>query len=156
LITYLGRKITLKGVRPVTQIQHKFENYYLYGAVSIPDGENLFWELPCMNADCFQFYINDLSEKFPDTMNVLLSDNAAIHKAKRLVIPENIYLMFLPACSPELNPIERFWQYVKKFLKNKIFSDLNHMKSYVRKLLKGISDHDAASVTRFSYISDAI
>jgi len=155
LITCLGKKITLKGVRPVSKIQRIFENYYIYGAVGIPDGENFFLEFPVMNTYCFQFFIDCLSREFPDSMNLLLTDNAGIHKAKRLIIPENIYLIFLPAYSPELNPVERFWQHVKKDIKNRIFNGLQEMKDYVANFLKHCSDQTVASLTNFSYISDA-
>lgn len=156
LITSLGRRITLPGVRPVARIQRVFENYYIYGAVGIADGRNLFFEFPRMNTDCFQNFIEMFSEEFPDSMNILLIDNAGIHKAKRLVIPENIRLIFLPAYSPELNPVERFWQHIKRDIKGKIFSALQEMKDYVADILKKCSEETVASLTAFPYISDSL
>ncbi len=156
LITSLGRRITLPGVRPVARIQRVFENYYIYGAVGIPDGRNLFSEFPNMNTDCFQNFIEIFSEEFSDSMNVLLIDNAGIHKAKRLVIPQNIRLIFLPAYSPELNPVERFRQHIKRDIKGKIFSVLQDMKDYVADILKKCSEETIASLTGFSYIADLI
>ncbi len=41
-------------------------------------------------------------------------DNGAFHKAKKLEFPENVVLLFQPAYRPDVNPIERVWQYVKK------------------------------------------
>jgi transposase len=155
LITSPGRRITLPGVRPVARIQRVFENYYIYGAVGISDGRNLFLEFPCMNTDCFQNFMEIFSEEFSDSMNVLLIDNAGIHKAKRLVIPGNIRLIFLPAYSPELNPVERFWQHIKRYIKGKIFSGLQEMKDYVADILKKCSEETVASLTGFPYISDS-
>ena len=86
----------------------------------------------------------------------MLIDNAGIHKAKRLIIPENIRLLFLPSYSPELNPIERFWQYIKGYTKGKIFSGLPEMKDYVADILKKCSQKMTASLTGFSYILDAV
>jgi len=108
LITSLGKRITLRGVRPAGLIQRTFQNYYIYGAADVSDGENFFPEFSNMNTDCLQYFINNFSEYFQDTVNIMLIDNAGIHKAKRLNIPENIRLIFLPPYSPELNPIERF------------------------------------------------
>ncbi len=156
LITSPGKRITLPGVRPVGLIQRTFENYYIYGAADVSDGENFFLEFPNMNTDCFQFFISKLSEVFPDSMNIMLTDNAAIHKAKRLIIPENIRLIFLPPYSPELNPVERFWQYIKKDTKGKIFSGLQEMKDYVADILRECSKKTIASLTGFSYILEAI
>jgi len=156
LITSLGKRITLRGVRPVGLIQRIFENYYIYGAADVSDGENFFLEFSNMNTDCFQYFIDKFSEFFQDSMNVMLIDNAGIHKAKRLIIPENIRLIFLPPYSPELNPIERFWQYIKDDIKGKIFSGLPEMKDRVADILKKCSKKTTASLTGFSYILDAI
>lgn len=156
LITPLGKRITLSGVRPVGQIQITYQNYYIYGAAEVSCGENFFLEFPCMNTDCLQGFLDGFSEIFSDSMNVMLIDNAGIHKAERLIIPENIRLVFLPPYSPELNPIERFWQYIKKDIKGEIFSDLAKMKDYVADILKECSEKTIASLTGFSYILDAL
>jgi len=156
LITSPGKRITLPGVRPVGTIQRTSQNYYIYGAAEVSCGESFFLELPFMNTDCFQCFLDGFSETFSDSMNVFIIDNAGIHKAKRLIIPENIRLIFLPPYSPELNPIERFWQYIKKDIKGEIFSDLAEMKDYVADILKECSKKTIASLTGFSYILDAI
>ena len=44
----------------------------------------------------------------PDEHAVLVLDNAGWHVAKALAVP-NITLLFLPAYSLELNPVERLW-----------------------------------------------
>ena len=49
---------------------------------------------------------------------VLVLDNAAIHKAKAVTAfaqsESRLSLVYLPPYSPELNPIERVWAYVKR------------------------------------------
>jgi transposase len=156
LITPLGKRITLPGVRPVGQIQRVYENYYIYGAAEVSCGENFFLEFPCMNTDCFQCFPDGFSETFSDSMNIFIIDNAGIHKAKKLIIPENICFIFLPPYSPELNPVERFWQHIKRNIKGKIFSDLAAMKDYVANILKECSEKTIASITGFSYILNAL
>jgi len=89
-------------------------------------------------------------------MNIMLTDNASVHKAKKLIIPGNIRLIFLPPYSPGLNPAERFRQYIKKDAKGKIFSGLQEMKDYAANILRKCSKKTTASLTGFSYISDAI
>jgi len=94
-----------------------YKNYCIYGAVGISGGESLFSGFPNMNTDCFRYFTEKISEVFSDTANVLLSGNAGIHKAERSVIPENVSLIFLPACSPGPNPAERFRQHIKRHTK---------------------------------------
>jgi hypothetical protein len=135
LITSLGKRITLRGVGPAGMIQRTFENYYIYGAADAAAGENFFPGFSNMNTDCFQCFIDKFSKYFQDSINIMLTDSAGIHKAERLIIPENIRLIFLPPCSPELNPAERFWQYIKQHTKGKIFSGIPEMKNYVADIL---------------------
>jgi hypothetical protein len=52
--------------------------------------------MPNCNADNFQQFLNELSKQYVDVYNILTLDNGAFHKAKTLVIPDNIGLIFLP------------------------------------------------------------
>jgi len=109
-----------------------------------------------MNTDCFQCFLDGFSKTFSDSTDIFIIDNAGIHKAKRLIIPENIRFISLPPYSPELNPIGRFWQYIKQDIKGEIFSNLAEMKDYVADILKKCSRKTIASITGFSYILDAL
>jgi transposase len=59
----------------------------------------------------------------PGAHAVLLLDQAGWHMTKKLVIPPNITLLPLPARSPELNPVENLWQFLREnWLGNRIFA----------------------------------
>ena len=45
---------------------------------------------------------------------LLIADSASWYDSKKLEIPEHIYITKLPPYSPELNPTERFFQYMKE------------------------------------------
>jgi len=49
----------------------------------------------------------------PGAHAIVLMDKAGWHIADKLVVPANITPVFLPPYSPELNPIERLWLYLK-------------------------------------------
>ena len=58
----------------------------------------------------------------PGAHAVLLLDQAGWHTTSKLAIPENITLMPLPPRSPELNPVENVWQFLRdNWLGNRIF-----------------------------------
>ena len=58
----------------------------------------------------------------PGAHAVLLLDKAGWHTTKKLALPANITLMPLPARSPELNPVENIWQFLREnWLGNRIF-----------------------------------
>ena len=55
---------------------------------------------------------------------MLVLDGAGWHGALALNIPDNITLLALPPYSPELNPIENVWQYLRQnFLSNRVFDN---------------------------------
>jgi transposase len=54
---------------------------------------------------------------------VVLLDQAGWHLSNRLVIPDNITLVPLPAKAPELNPVENVWQFMRdNWLSNRVFT----------------------------------
>ena len=58
----------------------------------------------------------------PGAHAVLLLDQAGWHLSDKLDIPDNITLMPLPAKSPELNPVENIWQFMRdNWLSNCVF-----------------------------------
>jgi transposase len=57
--------------------------------------------------DTFQAFLTKFSTQKPEELKILILDNGAFHHAKRLNIPNNIEILFLPPYSPELNPAER-------------------------------------------------
>jgi transposase len=53
---------------------------------------------------------------------VLLLDQAGWHTTLKLKIPANLTLMLLPPRSPELNPAENIWQFMRdNWLSNRVF-----------------------------------
>jgi transposase len=71
-------------------------------------------------------------------------------------VPENIILLFQPPYCPELNPIERLWEYLKKDLKWASFKTLEQLQAKVDQLLSELTPEVIASVTGYSFILDAL
>lgn len=151
------RRITAKGIKPIQKVQFQFESYYLYGAVEPLTGESFFLELPWLNGVCFQAFLNELSAFHRDDFMIMLIDNASAHKAKKLIMPDNISLLPLPPYCPELNPIERLWQYIKSKIDFTLHKTLEALKQNVADILKEkCTDPVVASITGYSYIVDAV
>ena len=56
---------------------------------------------------------------------VVILDRAGWHRSQGLVVPGNITLLELPPYSPELNPVERIWHYLRShWLANSVFISL--------------------------------
>ena len=49
----------------------------------------------------------------PGAHAILILDGAGWHGSAALVIPDNLTLLTLPPYSPELNPVENVWAYLR-------------------------------------------
>ena len=149
------RRITRRGIKPIAKINPCYESVYLYGAVEPLTGEGFFLEFSHLTSDCFQCFLEKFSEAFSESLNLLVLDNGRFHQAKSLKIPENVVLLFLPPYSPELNPIERFWQDLKAKLFTQPYKTLEDMQAKVTEILQGYCDATVAKLTQFSHFIDA-
>ena len=61
----------------------------------------------------------------------MVIDNAGFHSTKNIKVPNNIHLLNIPPYSPELNPCEQIWQYIKNRFKNQSFSQLADLKKWL-------------------------
>lgn len=103
LLPIVRRRITARGVQPVATVMHQFDNFYLYGAVEPITGASFFLELPSLNSQAFQRWLDGFAAAFPESLNCLVLDNGAGHTAKAVRWPSNVLPIFLPPYSPELN-----------------------------------------------------
>jgi len=62
----------------------------------------------------------------PGAHAVLLVDQAGWHTSDKLVVPANISIVLLPSRSPELNPVENLWQFMRdNWLSNRVFQSFD-------------------------------
>jgi hypothetical protein len=156
LKTLVGRVITLMGVKPRIKVQWPRDNFWLYGAVEPSTGESFFYEFSHLDTECFQHYVNLFSQEFADSLNLLHMDQASCHMTAQIVWPENVIAIAQPPHSPELNPIERLWEELKKHLKGLSFSSLSELREKVYELINSLSSSTVQSLTGFSYILNAL
>ena len=156
LLTIRRRRLTARGVQPVGSVQHVFEWFYVYGAVEPATGDRFFLELPYLNAEMFQLFVDAFAHAFPDSLNILLLDNSGAHTSSQLTLPENVRLLFLPPYCPELNPIERVWRDLKDDVAWLQFADLDAQQDYLTLLLQGYEAATLQSLTGYPYLVEAI
>lgn len=96
LLPIKRRRLTRRGVKPLARRRHLFEYLYLYGAVEPKTGESFFLEMPSLNSLCFQVFLDEFAAAYRESLNVVVLDNGAFHKAQYLIVPENVLLVFLP------------------------------------------------------------
>jgi transposase len=95
--------------------------------------------LPYVNTDCFNVYLEELSSHYQDQEIILIVDGAGWHKSQSLAIPKNIKIEILPPYCPELNPVEKFWQYIKNHtIKNKVYESLQDLEDGICSFMREI------------------
>lgn len=156
LKTISGRKITAKGIKPKGKVQWQFKATYLYGVVEPSTGEHCFYEFTHLNSDCFQVFLNLVSDRYKDSILIMQLDQAGAHKAKRLQIPSNIILLFQPSHSPETNPIERVWQHFKLGLRWQLPKNLDELRLLMRARLEAMPQAMIASIVGWQFILQAL
>jgi hypothetical protein len=154
----LHRRLTGYGVKPVQVVAPLYEYYWLYAAVEPTTGEAFWWELPCLDAACFTIFLRHFSQHYAESLNLVLLDQAPAHVAQRVEVPENVVLVWLPAYSPELNPVERLWEDLKyriNVLNGQVRSSLRALQAHVADLVQRYSAEMIASLTGYAYLVEA-
>lgn len=85
-------------------------------------------------------------------LKILVLDNGRFHKAKKLLIPENIALVFLPPYSPELNPAEKIWAKYKREFTNQFYKNLDKVEEFIINAVCQTSKKEVMSICGFAYI----
>ena len=97
--------------------------------------KSFFWEFSHLDKVCFEAYLQLFSIQYPHELHIIQVDNAPAHKLDSSELPDNVILLFQPPASPEVNPAERVWEYLKDFLAWSVFSNLDELRTKVQEVL---------------------
>ena len=94
---------------------NRHDSAYLYGAMCPARGVGAALVLPAANTEGMNLHLKEISTQVaPGAVAVLVCDGAGWHQpGERLEVPDNIVLLALPPFSPELNPMENVWAYLR-------------------------------------------
>jgi len=114
------------GLRPDVPTQVVREYTYAFAAVSPHDGTMDSLILPEVNACMMSMFLEEVATRHPGDLILMLMDQASWHKAQELRIPQNMRLVWLPAYSPQCNPVEHIWDEIReKWFANKVFDSMD-------------------------------
>lgn len=97
---------------------------YLYAALEPTTGESFCLYLPGMDDGCLEVFLGELSKTYPEHHLLIVLDGAPSHRSEKIEHPENVSLLMLPAYSPELDPVERWFQEFRRKLSNRAFESV--------------------------------
>jgi hypothetical protein len=114
-----------RGTRPRQPKDQRYASCYIFGAVCPKRDVGAALVMPYADTEAMQKHLVEISKNVsPKAHAVLMMDGAGWHKSGDLDMPKNISPMIIPPYSPELNPVENIWQFLRQtYLSNQVFED---------------------------------
>jgi transposase len=121
----LTRVWAKRGTRPRAPRDTRYQWAYIFGAVCPDRGVAAGLVMPFADTGAMNDHLAEIARTVaPGAHAVLVLDGAGWHGGHALVIPDNVSLVVLPPYSPELNPVENVWQYLRaNWLAISVFDD---------------------------------
>lgn len=118
-----------RGTRPTAVRQTEYQYLWVLGAVCPETGRGEGLLSPRLNTKVVEIFLREFSRTVPlDEHAVMIWDGAGFHTSPKLRVPENITLLQLPPYSPELNPMENLWHYLKShYWSNRAYADYEEL-----------------------------
>lgn len=126
----LSRVWAKVGSRPRAIRQQQYQYLYLWSAVCPETGDACGLITPQVNTGTMNVFLEQFSRELPEDVHaVMVLDQAGWHMAKDLQVPANVTLVHLPPKSPELNPAENLWHYLRShFWSNRFYKTWEDLK----------------------------
>ena len=142
--------------KPFIETECSHEKTYIVGGVSPTTGETFTLTNEKFNSLIFIQYLKLLLNSVDGEITLVL-DNSPVHHSKIVnqFVDNNSRLnrIFLPEYSPDFNPKENFWNYLrKKFLNNKVFKSVKEMAEGVIKFIKKIPKEVVKKICSYDYL----
>jgi hypothetical protein len=95
---------------------NRHDSAYIFGAICPARAVGAAVLMPAANTEAMNEHLKEISTQISAGAHaVLVCDRAGWHqRSKQLVLPDNISLLPLPPYSPELNPMENVWDYLRQ------------------------------------------
>ncbi|MDP6563511.1 MAG: IS630 family transposase [Alphaproteobacteria bacterium] len=125
----ITRRWARRGSRPSAAKDQRTKSAYIFGAICPARGVGAALVLPRCNTQAMQWHLAEIaSQVTPGAHAILIQDQAGWHTTAKLLIPSNITLLPLPPRSPELNPVENIWQFMRdNWISNRVFKSYDEI-----------------------------
>lgn len=148
-----------KAKRKVHQAKTR-QSKTIFGALDL-QSQRMYWkQAPRGHAGTFIAFLHQLHQSFPGQLLVLILDNCSIHRSKKVkaFVAKTPWLELQPLApySPEYNPIERFWLWLKRKLYGcKSYKTMDEIMVKIRKLIWHYNEGRLVTTIRFNFTAYA-
>ncbi len=121
----ITRRWAKRGTRPAAPKDQRTTSASIFGAICPNKAKAAALVMPHANTNALNAHLAEISLAVePGAHAVLMLDQAEWHTSSTLEVPGTITLMPLPPRSPELNPVENVWQFMREdWLSNRVFKN---------------------------------
>lgn len=156
----MTRQWALKGTRPPAWKQTQYDYLYVFGAACPQTGQTVGLTAPYLNVDTVNAFFEQFKKETDSKVHVLMIwDQAGFHTSKKIDVPENVTIVPLPPYSPQLNPIEKLWQYLRHHhWANRIYDGYDELTEAVIQAWQEVclDAKKVKSICRARYIESAV
>jgi transposase len=142
LISNFRRSWSKVGERTIVDSQQAFDNRYLFSAVSPLSGKSFHLTgIDGFDSEAAHTFLLELKKEYPDTLIILVWDNAPCHRPKIHREIPGLIVLFLPPYSPQLNPAERFFEELRRATADQIFKTIEAQERCIERALNAWADN---------------
>lgn len=119
----ITRRWAKRGSRPSAPHDQRTRSAYIFGAICPSQGKAAALVMPWCDTHAMNQHLIEISRNVANGAHaILIVDQAGWHMSNNLMVPDNITILPLPPKSPELNPVENIWQFMREnWLSNRVF-----------------------------------
>ncbi len=129
---------------------------HVYACVCPETGENFSLILPYANTEGMNIFIDEFTKEYQRYRIIMVMDKAGWHISNGLEIKDNLAIMYLPPYSPDLNPAEHLWDYIreKKGFNNNVFNSLQEVEDKLSLSLNDMANdlEEIKSLCNFNWL----
>ena len=141
LISNFRRSWSKVGARTVIDSQQSYENRYLFSAVGPLSGKSFHLTgIEGFDSEAANTFLLELKKEYPDTLVIVVWDNAPCHRPKVHREIPGMIVLFLPPYAPQLNPSERFFEELRKATANTIFTTIAEQETAIDTALNALAN----------------
>jgi putative transposase len=159
-----------KKIRPTVPRQIKRQFQDVFGAIEPQTGKFIYSIIPKSQKKTknvkfrkapkgsksrqLNAFLSEISKNYRKSHIVLICDNASWYKSKYMKTPKNMTIMFIPPCTPEMNPIEQICREIRTRLENQLFANIEDLTQELRKVISEIPTSTMCSITQRDWIME--
>lgn len=150
---HIGRMWARCGQHLSAVVRPGYKNFYLYAAVNPRHGDSFILQLPWVQTEMVNLYLEQLATAFADKRVLLIWDQAGYHRLNNLKVPANIHIVPLPPYSPELNPVEHLWQWLRRHVcRNLPHDSLDELEQALSEQINQLTTSDLSTLRQCTYL----